>query len=215
MKKSISKFKLRNAGIFLGMCLLVGCSHKEQTIAPTITTDIPTIEFEKETFIDRLASELKKDTVSPIYAEDTWDHIILYERDVRYYTDGSIGYSEWNLLGEYFVRDADLLENKLEYRVERKGIINLNDVVAYLSNNQQAQVCYVGDPKLSVDDLKMFTVNSRDYINGEYSDYKNDGTIYLTDDEFEENDLINFNFLQYVPDNLISSNSNKSLNLQK
>ena len=179
MKKSISKFKLRNAGIFLGMCLLVGCSHKEQTITPTITTDIPTIEFEKETFIDRLASELKKDTVSPIYAEDAWDHIILYERDVRYYTDGSIGYSDWDLLGEYFVRDADLLENRLEYRVERKGIINLNDVVAYLSNNQHAQVCY------------------------------------LTDDEFEENDLINFNFLQYVPDNLISSNSNKSLNLQK
>lgn len=215
MKKSIKSFKVRNAGFFLGMCLLVGCSNNEQTITPIIPTKTSVIESEDETSIDRLAADLKKDVVIPISAEDVWDHIILYERDVRYYTDGSIGYSEWNLLGEYYVRNADLLENELEYKVERLGTIDLNEVVSEITDLTSPQLCYVGDSKLKVDNLKMFTVNYRNFIDGEYTEYNNDGTVYLTDDELEENDLVNFDFLQNTKENYNSKNSVNKIYMYK
>ena len=61
----------------------------------------------------------------------------------------------------------------------------------------------------------MFTVNYRNFIDGEYTEYNNDGTVYLTDDELEENDLVNFDFLQNTKENYNSKNSVNKIYMYK
>ena len=68
---------------------------------------------------------------------------------------------------------------------------------------------------MNLDNLKMFTVNYRNFIDGEYTEYNNDGTVYLTDDELEENDLVNFDFLQNTKENYNSKNSVNKIYMYK
>lgn len=180
-----------------------GCSMKavyEPTSEVIVSLDEQKIE-KKENIVDRFGSEVRRPLNNKIKKDDKWAFVKLYKRDVRYYNDGSIGYSDWNCLGEYLVLNLLYLDSKLEYKYELIDFVNVHDFIENRFSVEVSELSYFDDSLISLDSARLYDYSTRDYINGEYTEWNSDSIYYISDKEYNSSDVIKF---KDVSSNLIS-----------
>lgn len=172
---------------------LSACGKKDkENVIPSISIESSIIDDAQIVFENKYGNEIPRPLKNKISEDEVWSYVTLYKRDVREYTDGSIGYSEWECLGEYLVKNIKYLDSNIEYRYEYISSINICDVIKEKFGNSYSDIFYFNDGLISIDAIKFYDYSTRDYVDGEYTDWVSDNIFYISDKEYIGNDLIKF-----------------------
>ncbi len=171
---------------------LGGCSKKEESlpISNVVVSDTEQIIEKNENIVNRFGSDIRRPLNNKIYEDENWSYIKLYDREVRDYSDGSTGYSEWKYLGEFLVKNIAYFDTKREYKYDYISSVNLYDILS--DNFDSDLISYFGDSIIALDSVKFYDYSTRDYIDGEYTEWTSDDILYLSDDEYNSSDLVLF-----------------------